>query len=202
MLADILNSMHTKFIYTCAIIFVAVMLIFSSCRKDDNQASTTNTKTDSTAINSFLANPGNYLASSGTLVLRVNGTVLSFDASTDSIALINLTTPGKQQYYGLSAINKAHTASFGITSAGVLHVRGESGVAGSQLLILASDKQPVSAYSLSATNPKNSLGSLNFDTFTKDSLATKGSFVTYLTQNSNQATGTYTVEGSFNLRFK
>ena len=192
---------HSRILLANTFLLMALLIVGSACRKEDNVAATS-TKPDSTAINSFFTNPGNYLATSGTLELKVNGTTLNFDAATDSIALVNLTTVGNKQFYGLSAINKAHTASFGITSAGLLHVSGESDVAGSQLLVLSADKQPVTAYSLSAASLKTGTGSLNFNQFAKDSLLTKGRFITYLTKNGAQAGTSIKVEGSFSLQFK
>ncbi len=201
MVAKIFMMRHSKLLLAYTLMLMALLIFGTACRKDDSLAATT-TKADSTSINSFFTNPGNYLATSGILELKVNGTILNFNATTDSIALVNLTTVGNKHFYGLSAINKAHTASFGITSAGVLHVSGGSSIAGSQLLVLSADKQPVTAYSLSTASLKTGVGSLNFNRFAKDSLLTMGSFVTYLTKNDGLANTSIKVEGSFSLQFK
>ena len=100
--------------FTKFFIFIALLLsgMVISCQKDETAKGDTSTKADSTSIS-----PDNYLAASGTLTVTVGDSTYRFDAAKDSVAFVNVHS-GDSSYFGITAINKAHNMSFGISSAG------------------------------------------------------------------------------------
>ena len=87
---------------------------------------------DSTKASSFVTSPGNFLAISGTLKIKINDSAYTFDAATDSIAFVNVRVDGSNQYFGITAINKEHNMSFGISSEGFVFSNINRSIAGSQ----------------------------------------------------------------------
>ena len=117
-------------------------------------AANTSAKTDSAAL--ALNSPDNYLAVKGTLKIFLPDSTYTFDASRDSIAFVNVSS-GDKKYFGNTAINKEHSMSFGISSAGNAVTNANSPVAGSQLLLSRINK-PNTEYTL----PQN-VASMDFD---------------------------------------
>jgi uncharacterized protein YdeI (BOF family) len=118
--------------------FILIVLLFStaiiSCRKDE----TTNLMLEKAVVKADTVNsPGNFLAIKGTLSIKVGDTTYMFDAAKDSIAFINVNIDSNK-YYGITAINKAHTMSFGISSPGLAASNQINTIAGSQLLFSGS----------------------------------------------------------------
>ena len=103
-----------RFLYILMLISAAI----SACQKDESVKKTTTQATGPVKV-STVSSPGNYLASKGTLTVKIKDSTYSFNAEQDSIAFVNIAIDG-QEYYGLTAINRAHTVSFGISSSGCL----------------------------------------------------------------------------------
>src|SRR3978361_1612468 len=95
--------------------------LLSYSQKDENVKTPkleTQVQTDSVKKLNSVSSPGNYLASNGTLKIKLQDSTYTFDAAQDSVAFVNIMING-EEYYGVTAVNKAHTVSFGISSAGV-----------------------------------------------------------------------------------
>jgi hypothetical protein len=178
--------------------FILIFLLFSgvivSCQKDQeiNDASS---KSDST----FTA-PDNYLAAKGTLKITLQDSTYSFDAATDSIAFVNVHN-GNNQYFGITAINKAHNMSFGISSSGYALSNINTDVAGSQF-ILKPDKGAADQYALTDSATVQDYGKISLGAYKQDSVLAKGTFYTYLVKAGLGKTTTYKVKGTFSLRLK
>lgn len=167
-----------------------------SCQKDEDiKGITTADQTpgpDSTA--------GNYLATGGIIKITIQDSTYSFDAANDSIAFVNVHTDNGQ-YYGITAINKAHTMSFGISSAGYPLDNSTGKLAGSQFLF-KNDKKTGGEYSLTQyANPQDT-GKISLVTYKRDSILAQGSFYTYLAKAPGATPAFYKVKGTFSLRLK
>src|ERR1700743_545680 len=122
----------------CIIVLISAFL--ASCQKDENVKKTEQqSQADSTKKLATTSAPGNYLASKGTLTIKLQDSTYTFNAEEDSIAFVNLTIDGNQ-YYGLTAINKAHTVSFGISSSAVPIAEIDSYISGCQFLLSSPGK--------------------------------------------------------------
>src|SRR6202008_765771 len=111
----------------------------------DNSATKTNLVADSTA------SPTNFLAAWGTLRITKKDAAYLFDAVKDSIAFINVhdDNDDAKRYFGITAINKDHNMSFGISSTGYAHADKNSDIAGGQFLLGPGYKTEGFQYSLS-----------------------------------------------------
>lgn len=174
--------------------------ILYSCQKDnqDMVAATTSTKTDSSTLT--LNTPGNDLAVKGTLKIFLPDSTYTFDASRDSVAFVNVSS-GDKQYFGITAINKEHNMSFGISSAGSAVSNVNSPVAGSQLLLSRVNK-PNIEYTLPQSVTLQNFGKINLIVYKQDSLLAKGTFYTFFTTNSKGDTTAHKVKGTFSLQLK
>ena len=117
-------------------VFFTVLLSMAiiSCQKDQTAKDTPSLPASTNpALFAMVSGPGNFLASSGTLNITINDSTYTFDAQKDSIAFVNLYLDNKR-YFGVTAINKAHTMSFGISSAGYPETNIDNKIAGSQFL--------------------------------------------------------------------
>ena len=128
----------------------ALMAVLASCQKDSDVKDDAATKTniaDSTAALS----PANILAVAGKLTVTIKDSTYTFDASKDSIAFINVHDDGddKNRYYGITAINKEHNMSFGISSSGYVHDNKNCDIAGGQFLLGPGSNPDEFPYSLS-----------------------------------------------------
>jgi hypothetical protein len=184
--------------------FIVFLLLLSgmivSCQKDQevNDESVVNsTKTDSSLT---LNAPDNYLAVKGTLTITILDSTYSFDAAKDSVAFINVNS-GDHQYFGITAINKDHNMSFGISSAGRALSNLTSSVAGSQFL-LSRDQLPNIEYALTKYANSQDFGKINITSYKKDSTLAKGTFYTFLARDEKAASPFYKVKGTFSLRLK
>ena len=187
--------------------FTMVLLgLSTSCRKDaigeDSVTSKENLNTDSTHANSFVTSPGNYLAVSGLLQIKVNGLTYTFDAGRDSIAFINVSTEGNKKYYGITAVNKEHTMSFGISASGSASFNINTAVAGSQLLLSPDENKKEQEYSLSKFSGQKDFGNINITQYIQGKELAKGTFYTFLALDDKPNTLFYKVEGSFDLQMK
>jgi hypothetical protein len=178
--------------------FIVIFLMFSgaiiSCQKDQDIKDDTNNKADS-----VFSNTDNYLAVKGTLTINLPDSIYSFDAAKDSIAFVNVHS-GDSQYFGITAINKAHNMSFGISSAGYALSNINTPVAGSQF-ILKPDNKPNIQYTLTNNAKAPDLGKITLTSYKQDTVLAKGTFYTFLAKNSLDTTAVK-VKGTFTLRLK
>ncbi|MFI5157653.1 MAG: hypothetical protein ACHQF4_02240 [Sphingobacteriales bacterium] len=177
------------------VIFFLLSAAIVSCQKDQEIKDDAAGKSDTT----FTA-PDNYLATKGTLTVILQDSTYSFDAATDSIAFVNVHNDNNQ-YFGITAINKAHNMSFGISSGGYALSNINTTVAGSQF-ILKPDKGAIDQYALTDSASVQDYGKINLSTYKQDSVLAKGTFYTYLVKTGLGKPVTYKVKGTFSLRLK
>lgn len=180
---------------------IVFMAGFSACQKDDSVKEGTKTllKGDSSKIIVPLAAAaGNTLAVKGTLTVTVQDSTYTFDASKDSIAFVNVYLDGKN-YFGITAINKEHTMTFGVSAPGYASSGINVPVAGSQFLI---STEPPIQFSLSQHPDLPTTGSVTVDQFLENGVLAKGSFVTYLAKNVKTTSDFYLAKGTFALMSK
>src|ERR1700759_523435 len=164
----------------CFIALISVLL--ASCQKDENVKKTAaQSEADSTKILASTSAPGNYLASKGTLTIKLQDSTYTFNAEEDSIAFVNLTINGNQ-YYGLTAINKAHTVSFGISSSAVPIAEIDSYVSGCQFLLRPPGKTNLE-YTLTRNASSQGFGTISIEQYNQDNILAKGTFHTYLAKD-------------------
>jgi len=187
---------HLSFL--CFLLF----LITSSCQKDAavNDPEQAKTSVDGSSL-AGAAN--NYLAVSGVLKIKIQDSTYSFDASRDSIAFINVHDAGGKRYFGITAINKDHTMSFGISSPGVVYSSINNSVAGSQFLLTQQEDGKVALqYSLSKYSDQQDYGEIIVDQYNLAGVLAKGTFFTFLSRDENANSPVYRAEGSFDLQLK
>jgi len=179
-----------------------MLAVVSSCQKDPSVNNPGPTKTSINADSSVVSSPGNFLAVTGTLKVKFKDSVYTFDAARDSIAFINVNGDDENRYFGITAINKEHSVSFGISSAGFAFSNINRGIAGSQLLLSTDSQKPALQLSLSKNYPANGFGNLSLSQYkTGDELA-KGTFYTFMATDSKANSPYYRVEGTFDLQLK
>jgi hypothetical protein len=182
------------------VLFIVILAGGSSCQKDAAVKETVATLTaDSTKIG---VAPGNYLAAAGTLKIKFKDSTYTFDASRDSIAFINVHSGDDTQYFGITAINKEHTVSFGISSAGFPNANINREVAGGQLLLSQGNDGQAQQYSLSQYPGQKDPGNINIIQYNQSGVLAKGTFVTSLATGDKPNSSNYQVEGSFELYLK
>lgn len=164
------------------IVFLFLLLAaFTACQKEDEKPVGLKAgKNDSISAAINLDAPGTLLAVNGILKITVEDSTYIFDAAKDSIAFVSVDLDSNK-YFGITAINKAHTVSFGISSAGVARADTNSIIAGSQLLFSDDDGRAVQ-YTLSKYISARDMGKINLVKFQQDSTLTKGTFYTILSR--------------------
>lgn len=196
-----MNSIRfTKWFLSCVLLLSVTL---SSCQKDESvkdlDAVKKNAITDSTLnINNT---PGNFLAGKGVLKITIEDSTYTFDAAKDSVAFINVHN-GDNKYFGITAINKAHTMSFGVSSIGFAAAKTNSKVAGSQFLFKIDDKKPLLQYTLTQFAGQDDSGVISIEKYNNDNLIAKGTFFTFLAKDNKPNSPFYRAEGSFELQFK
>ncbi|WP_370998220.1 hypothetical protein [Mucilaginibacter sp. RCC_168] len=198
-----MNSIRfTKWLFSMLLL---ISVTVSSCQKDENvkgmDANKSIAAADSASTMSVTNGPGNFLAGKGTLKITIEDSTYTFDAATDSVAFISVHN-GDSKYFGITAINKAHTMSFGISSVGFAEANTTSKVAGSQFLFKLDEKNPVLQYTLTKYGGKDDSGKISIERYNNDNLIAKGSFFTFLAKDDKVNSPFYKVEGSFELQFK
>jgi hypothetical protein len=190
--------------FTRLLIFFAISLlaVITSCQKDPAVKEPDASKTNITADSLTFSSSGNFLAASGTLKIKYNDTTYTFDAAKDSIAFINVHVDDNTSYFGITAINKDHNISFGISSSGFAYSNISKSIAGSQFLLSADDKKPVLQLSLSRYSGQKDFGNLNIIQYNQGNELAKGTFYTYLAKDDKANSPYYKVEGSFDLQLK
>jgi len=188
-------------LYTRFMVLVLFLAIFiTSCQKDENvSAAKTDSqlKVDSAAKQNSA--PGNFLAAKGTLKIKLKDSTYTFDASQDSVAFVNISIDGKE-YYGITAINKAHTVSFGISTLGAPIAEMPGSVAGCQFLLSPAGKTNAS-YTLTRNTVSDDYGTFSLEKYNQDTVLAKGTFHTYLARDTKKS-GFNLAEGSFELKVK
>ncbi|OOQ57189.1 hypothetical protein [Mucilaginibacter pedocola] len=185
------------YFYMCCVLSLAFLA--SSCQKDQGNTAVDKKKAAAAVDTALSASPGaNFLATGGTLTLSLQDSTYTFDAAKDSVAFVNISV-GDNQYFGITAINKAHTMSFAISSKGTAATEITKGVEGSQLL-LRPDAMHIKQYSLTQFTEPGDAGVLDLQHYRRDSVLAKGTFFTFLAPDDKAASPFYRVEGSFNLK--
>lgn len=181
-----------------------VMAVLSSCQKDESVKAAKNTSvqllTDSSQKLNVTPVPGNYLAIQGTLEVKLKDSTYVFDATRDSIVFVNLDLDGKE-YYGITAINKEHTVSFGISSPGTPIAEMAGDISGCQFLLHPNEKTNVE-YTLTQNAKPQDYGALLMDKYNQDGILAKGTFHTYLGTGNKAESNFNVVDGSFDLKIK
>ena len=183
----------------CFIVLISAFL--ASCQKDENVKKTEQqSQADSTKKLTTTSAPGNYLAGKGTLTIKLQDSTYTFNAEEDSIAFVNLTIDGNQ-YYGLTAINKAHTVSFGISSSAVPIAEIDSYVSGCQFLLRPPGKTNLE-YTLTRNASSQGFGTISIEQYNQDNILAKGNFHTYLAKDTKVNAPFYMAEGTFELKMQ
>ncbi|MGN8072777.1 hypothetical protein [Mucilaginibacter sp. SG564] len=197
-----MNSIRfTKWLFSALLL---ILVTISSCQKDENVKGMDSNKSIAAADSASTLSvntPGNFLAGSGTLKITIEDSTYTFDAAKDSVAFINVHS-GDSKYFGITAINKAHTMSFGISSAGFAAANTVNKIAGSQFLFKVDDKSPVLQYTLTKYGGKDDFGTISIEKYNNDNLIAKGTFFTFLAKDDKANSPFYKVEGSFELQLK
>lgn len=183
-------------------VVIFLMAVVSSCQKDTAVNAPENQNTSINADSSIISSPGNFLAAGGTLTVKLNDSTYTFDAARDSIAFINIQLDDNSRYFGITAINKEHTMSFGISSAGYANSSINKSIAGGQFLLSSGPKKPAMQLSLSKYSAQNDFGSISLDKYNSGNELAKGTFYTFLTGNNKADGPYYRVEGTFDLQLK
>ena len=183
----------------CLVLLLAVMA--SSCQKDQGDNGV-DQKKSAAAVDSVISvmPVANFLAATGTLTFKLQDSTYIFNAAEDSVAFVNMSV-GDKHYFGITAVNKAHTMSFAISSKGTAAGAILKGVEGSQLLLMP-DALHIKQYSLTQFTETGDAGVFNLHQYRQDSTLAKGTFFTFLAKDDKAETPFYRVEGSFNLKLK
>jgi hypothetical protein len=194
--------MNSKRITNWCICFILLLSsVAMSCKKDSSDKEIAQQQAAMKADSAIAkSSPGNYLAASGTLTLKIQDSVYTFDALQDSIAFVNMNVDN-DQYFGITAINKAHTMSFGLSSKGMAGIDVSSTIEGSQL-ILRPDVMHNQQYSLTRFTEPGDAGKIQLLAYRQDTVLAKGSFFTFLAKDDKEGSPLYRVEGDFNLKIK
>ncbi|WP_183560916.1 hypothetical protein [Mucilaginibacter sp. SP1R1] len=198
-----MNSIRFTKWFVSFILLLSVMV--SSCQKDESVKDPAAVKqvaiSDSVSTVGINNAPGNFLAGKGTLKVTIEDSTYTFNAATDSIAFINVHN-GDNKYFGITAINKAHTMSFGISSVGFASSNVNSKVAGSQFLFGFDDKKPLLQYTLTQFAGQDDSGKISIEKYNTENEIAKGTFFTFLAKDDKPNSPFYRVEGSFDLQQK
>jgi hypothetical protein len=187
-------------LYTLFVCFILPLAVFlSSCQKDENvDAAKADPQTRIDSAEKLNNTAGNYLAGQGTLKIKLADSTYTFDASKDSIAFVNISIAGTA-YYGITAINKAHTVSFGISTQGSPVAEIPGNVSGCQFLLHAPGKTDLE-YTLTRNTAPGDYGTLSLDKYNQDTLLAKGTFHTYLAINPNKSSSFIDVDGTLSSK--
>jgi len=192
---------NRRFTFVLVSLVFFVLAAFSSCQKDPAVAAPPTSKSIA-ADSSVFSTPGNSLATQGTLKIKFGDSTYTFDAARDSIAFINVSVDNNSHYFGITAINKEHSMSFGISSAGFAYNNISRAIAGSQFLVSGDDKKPALQLSLSKYSGPKDFGDINVNQYNVGNQLAKGTFYTFLAKDDKAGSPYYRVEGTFDLRLK
>jgi hypothetical protein len=190
-----------RFTNWCVSFVLLLALMASACQKDQGDKNVDQKKAVAAADSALSATPStNFLAASGTLTIDLQDSTYTFNAAEDSVAFVNISV-GESRYFGITAINKAHTMSFAISSKGTAAAEITKGVEGSQLL-LRPDALHIKQYSLTQFTDPGDAGVIDLQRYRQDSVLAKGTFFTFLANDDKAESPFHRVEGSFNLKLK
>ena len=181
--------------YIFCLLLVSAVLV--SCQKEENIKDTQLNEINPNLL-AKISIPGTYLASSGILTVTIKDSTYVFDAQKDSIAYVNLYLDNKT-YFGITAINKEHTLSFGISSPGFAQANQNKGIAGSQF-ILSKTNRPNIQFALTQAANLQRISAINFSNYAQDTTMAKGNFTTYLSSSIKSDSSFYQVKGEFDLK--
>jgi len=184
-------------VFKAVLIVLFLSAVVMSCQKDQQSVDGSLTKPVTKPDTSD--NSGNFFAVKGSLNITIDDSTYIFDAAKDSIAFINVKIDSVK-YYGLTAINKAHTVSFGISSPGFAGPDLTNMIAGGQLLFSADGKH-LKQLALSKNAGNNLSNVISLEQYMQDSVLTKGTFTTLMSKKGDEETD-HVVSGSFNLLSK
>jgi hypothetical protein len=193
------NKRFTYFIFS---LVVFIMALVSGCQKDPDVSNPAPVTTSLNADSSIVSSPGNFLALTGTLKVKFNDSVYTFDAARDSIAFINVHGDDDSRYFGITAINKEHNISFGISSPGFAYGNINRAIAGSQFLLSSDDKKPAMQLSLSKYSAPKDFGNIALTQYKVGNELAKGTFYTFLAKDDKANSPYFRVEGTFDLQLK
>jgi hypothetical protein len=190
--------------FTNLFIFLAFSLlaVTTACQKDPAMKEPDATKTSVAADSTTFQSPGNFLAATGTLTVKYNDSTYTFDAATDSNAFISVHIDDNTRYFGITAINKAHNMSFGISSAGFAYGNINKPVAGGQFIFSSDNEKPSLQLSLSKYSGQKDFGNINLQQYNQGNMLAKGTFFTFFAKDDKANSPYYRVEGSFDLKLK
>lgn len=183
------------------LLVLCLSVLATACQKDTGEQAVDQKKVALSAdsvINT--ASPDNFLATAGTLTITMQDSTYTFDASTDSVAFVNMGV-GDNRYFGITAINKAHTLSFGVSSKGSAADSLTKPVAGGQLLMMA-DVVHNKQYTLTQYAEPGDAGKINLLQYRQKDVLAKGNFFTFLSKDDEPNSSLYRVEGTFELKLK
>lgn len=182
--------------------FFLLCIVFAACQKDQDITAANKIDVKGDSINNRIAfnSPDNFLATSGTLTVRIEDSTYVFDAAKDSVAFVNVKVDSTH-YFGITAINKAHTRSFGISSEGIAAAEVNNPVAGTQLLLNHGDKGG-QQFTLPENINIKDVGKLNIIRYMQDSTLSQGTFYTILSKQGQRGPNYFRVTGSFRLQLK
>jgi hypothetical protein len=185
--------------YVVLVLMLSAMA--SSCQKDTGEQAV-DQKVIAANADSVLkeTSPDNYLATEGILTIKMQDSTYTFDASKDSVAFVNMSA-GDNRYFGITAINKNHTMSFGISSKGAAADSLTKPVAGGQLLMMA-DVIHTRQYTLTQYAEPGDAGKINLLQYRQNDVLAKGNFFTFLSKDDEPNSSLYRVQGTFDLKLK
>lgn len=181
-----------RFFKLAFIISICITAVWS-CKKD---ASVNYNTVEKIAKTDTSNNSGNFLATKGSLNITVGDTTYSFNAAKDSIAFINVNIDSNK-YFGITAINKHHTMSFGISSPGFAAPQLVNTIAGGQLLF---SKSSNGQYTLSQSKGQGRFNQITLDQYMQDSLITSGTFNAVMVNKIGADSAIVKAKGSFILQ--
>ncbi|GGH03579.1 hypothetical protein [Mucilaginibacter phyllosphaerae] len=185
--------------------YVSLVLLLSvlatACQKDTGEQAIDQKKIALSADSVIsTSSPDNFLATAGTLTITMQDSTYTFDASKDSVAFVNMSVGGNR-YFGITAINKAHTLSFGVSSKGTATDSLTKPVAGGQLLMMA-DVMHTKQFTLTQYAEPGDAGKINLVQYRQKDMLAKGNFFTFLSKDDEPNSSLYRVEGTFDLKLK
>ena len=187
-----------RFFYRLFCFFALAMALLTSCQKDESVKKAEPQPSEDTLKVSTVSTPGNYLASKGTLTLKIQDSTYTFNAEQDSIAFVNISINGSQ-YYGITAINKAHTVSFGISSSGMPIDEMASYISGAQFLLSVPGKKNLE-YTLAPNSHPQDFGTISIEQYNPNDILAKGTFRTFLAKDTTANSSSSVEEGTFDLK--
>jgi hypothetical protein len=190
-----------RFTNWCFLLMLAFSALMMSCQKDTGEQAVVQNNVALNADSALkAASPDNFLASEGILRIKMQDSTYTFDAAKDSVAFVNLSV-GDNQYFGITAINKEHTISFGVSSKGTATDSLTKPVAGGQLLMMA-DVMHTKQYTLTQYAEPGDAGKLHLLLYRHNNVLAKGTFFTFLSKDDEPNSSLYRVEGTFELKLK